>query len=472
MKKLLIYILPLMLLVSCAKSLDDYNIDQKNPDNVSAGSLFANALKQLADNQTSPNVNVNVFRYWVQQWTATSYQDEPRYDYITREVHTAYWTPMYSEILQDLKESRRLTEADAKISDAVKNNRIALTEIASVYTWSVLVNTWGDVPYSQALGDVNQPKYDKSADIYADLLKRLDGAIAQMTPGSNFGPTDLLYNDNTAGWIKFAHSLKLKLAITLADVDEATAKSVIQSSADKAFTSNADNATFKYLKETPNNNPISTDLNSAFTKRQDYIGGKTMIDIMNNLNDPRRPQYFTPINGNYIGGIIGINNTFANFSHISDKIIAPDFPALLLDYPEVELILAEAAARWGIAGTAVDHYNKGITASILYWGGSEAEATAYLAQPKVAYATASANIKEKIGIQKYLALYNRGYDTWVEWRRLDFPVLERAISSVSVIPLRITYPDNERTLNQANVEAASAAMGGDAVSSKIFWDKF
>ena len=487
MKRLLIFILPVVLLASCAKSLDEYNIDQKNPKTVSAGSLFGNALKQLTTNQTTPSVNINVFRFWTQQWTATTYQDEPRYDITTRNIPLNYWTPFYREVLQDLKESKRLTEADATLAAPVKNNRIAVTEIAAVYAWSVLVNTWGDVPYFEALTDQNRPKYDKGADIYADLFKRLDAAIAQMTPGANFGDVDLLYKNNTGAWIKFAHSLRLKLAITLADVDPAKAQSVIQASADKAFASNADNAAFKYLGQTPNNNPVSNSLNAIFTSRQDYVAGATLVDKMNALADPRRPYFFTTVKANaddlvgkYIGGQIGESNGFDDYSHVSDMIIKPDFEALLMDYSEVEFILAEAAARWGIAGSAADHYEKAIKASISYYakaaGASDtqiaAETDAYLKQPAVAYATAKGNYKEKIGEQKYIALYNRGYDSWVEWKRLDFPVLKPATEAESVIPLRLTYPSSERTLNQANVESASAALGGDEVDKKVFWDKF
>jgi hypothetical protein len=473
MKKLLILILPVILLASCAKNLSDYNIDEKNPDVVSAGSLFANSLKQLTDNVTSASVNVNVFRFWIQQWSTTTYQDEPRYNITTRNIPLNFWTPMYREVLQDLGESKRLTNIDASISTQVKNNRLAVIEVTSIYTWSVLVNTWGDIPYSEAFTTINQPKYDKAADIYADLLKRLDAAIALMTSAdSNFGGSDLLYEDNTAAWIKFANSLKLKLGITLADVDEATARTVVQASAAGAFTSNSDNAAFRYLSQTPNNNPVSNDLNPIYTSRQDYVASNVVVNLMNDRNDPRRPFYFTTVGTNYVGGIPGVNNTYANYSHPSDKVIAPNLEALLLDYSEVEFILAEASARWGILGTPAEHYSKAVTASVTYWGGTADVATAYLLNPTVAYATAEGTYKQKIGIQKYLALYNRGYDAWTEWRRLDYPVLAPATGALSVIPKRITYPTSERTLNRASVEAASTAIGGDEVATKLFWDKF
>ncbi len=474
MKRLLIFLVPVLLLASCAKNLEEYNVDQKNPQLVSAGSLFSNAIKAFSDIQASASVNNNNFRFWTQQWAATTYQDEPRYNITSRDIPLNYWTPFYRETLQDLKEARRLTDADEIITAEVKANRVALIEVMSVYTWSVLVNTWGDVPYSEALDiNINKPKYDKAADIYADLFKRLDAAIAQLTPANaTFGSADLIYGGNAAAWLKFAHSLKMKLAITIADADNATARAAIQASFDKGFTSNADNAIFKYQGSTPNNNPVSNSTNPIYTSRQDYVAAKTIIDKMNTNNDPRRPFYFTAVNGAFIGGGQGVSNTFANFSHPSDKMIAPDFPAVLLDYSEVEFILAEAAARWGIAGSPATHYNNAVTASITYWGGTPAQAATYLARPAVAYVNAEGDYKQKIGEQKYLALYNRGNDAWTEWRRLDFPKLQPASGALSVIPLRLTYVTSEYTLNRANVEAATAALGGDDVGKKIFWDKF
>jgi hypothetical protein len=470
MKKLLILILPVVLFASCAKDLGEYNIDQKNPSTVPPGSLFGNALKQMADNQATPSVNSNVLRYWTQQWTSTTYQDEPRYNITTRDIPTNYWNPIYREVLQDLQEAKRLTNEDATLAANVKNNRIAVTEIFSVFAWSVLVNTYGDVPYSEAIGEVNKPKYDKAQDIYADLFRRLDAAIAMATPGANFGSTDLLYDDNTAAWIKFAHSLKMKLALTVADVDAATAQAAITASAASAFTSSADNAGFAYQSALPNINPVASNVSPTFTSRQDYVAGKTIIDIMNSLNDPRRAVYFTPVNGAYVGGIIGSNNNFANFSHVGDEILEPSREHLFMDYAEVEFILAEASARWGILGSAAEHYNKAVTASFDYYGVDGA--AAYLAQPSVAYATATGTYKQKIGTQKYLALYNRGQDLWTEWRRLDFPALTPATNALSVIPLRLTYPRAELNLNKANVEAAAASIGGDAVGTKLFWDIF
>ncbi|HSF46126.1 MAG TPA: SusD/RagB family nutrient-binding outer membrane lipoprotein, partial [Chitinophagaceae bacterium] len=183
--------------------------------------------------------------------------------------------------------------------------------------------------------------------------------------------------------------------------------------------------------------------------------------------------YFTLSNTqDYTGGNYGQSNNYARYSKPSTKITAPDFPGLLMDYSEVEFLLAEAASRgFGVEGTAEEHYNKAITASIEYWGGTEEQAKAYLSQPGVAWSTAEGDWKEKIGVQKWIALYNRGFDAWTEWRRLDYPELTPPPGmDQEDIPVRFTYPVLEQNLNTVNYEAAAGAIGGDVISTRLFWD--
>jgi hypothetical protein len=92
----------------------------------------------------------------------------------------------------------------------------------------------------------------------------------------------------------------------------------------------------------------------------------------------------------------------------------------------------------------------------------------------VAYATAAGDWKQKIGTQAYFAYYVRGLVAYTTWRRLDQPMMNVAptIASVDEIPVRFTYPVREQTLNKANYEAAAAAIGGDDLLTKLFWDKY
>ena len=475
MKKYILLSLAVASLAACRKDLTSLNEETKKPPQATAPTLFSNAVRNLADVLTTPNVNRNVLRLTVQHWATTTYQDEPNYNFTTRNIPQTWWTTLYRDVLADLKESKRLVPNDFTISDGVKKNQTAIVDVMQVYTYSVLVNSFGDVPYSEAL-DINKlfPKYDDAKTIYDDLLKRIDDDLAALnTAEAGFSKAqDLLYAGSISSWIKFANSLKIRLAMTIADVDANKAKAAVENADGGAFSSTSDNALFKYYATTPNNNPIWADL--VQSKRKDFVIANTLMDKMNAMNDPRVPLYFKKNDaGQYVGGVEGSNNTFSNFAKPNDKIAAPDFPTLLLDYVEMEFYRAEAIERgFNISGTAEQHYDNAIRASVLYWGGTNTDADVYLARPDVAYTTATGTWKQKIGTQKWIALYNRPYEGWTEYRRLDYPVLTPPSTANSGFPNRLTYPANEQTLNNTSYTAAAAHIGGDKVETKLFWDKF
>lgn len=472
MKKILICLFSLVFMASCVDSLDEHNIDVKRATDVPAATLFTGAVLNLTDVLTTPNVNTNNIRLYMQQWATTQYVEEPRYNMTGRLIPQNYWNALYRDVLADLKESKRVLTANQTIAEDVKNNQLAQIEIMEVYTWSVLVNSFGDVPYTEALDASNSlPKYDDAQTIYYDILNRLDMALGLIDPAaSGFEDGDVLYNGDMAQWVKFGNSLKLQLGMVIADFDQPKAQALVEAAAGNVLTSNADNAAFPYTSATPNNNPISDNVKGALTSREDFVAASTLVDVMNELDDPRRQYYFSTVDGQFIGGKVGFSNDYAANSTVSDKIAQPDFEAILMGYPEVEFLLAEGVERgFNVGGTASEHYNNAVTASIEYWGGTEAEANAYLAQPEVNYATASGDWKQKIGTQAWIALYNRGYDAWLTWRRLDAPTLLPPLEGL-IVPTRLIYPVNEQTLNPTNRTAAASAIGGDESSTKLFWD--
>jgi hypothetical protein len=479
MKKIfLLLAITVFAISSCKKDFGDLNVDTKKPTAVPAGSLFGYAAKALSDEMASSNVNRNIFRLITQQWTETTYTDETNYDLITRNIPQNFWNDMFLSVLKNLKESQALVPGQniAYVPAAVQKNENASIEILNVYTYAVLTNLYGDIPYSQALNSDNvHPSYDNSAAIYKDLLTRLDKAIGDIdvTQGG-FGASDLLLGDDMAGWKAFGNSLKLRLGMMLADVDPATAKTTVESAAAGAITDNSGNVAFKYLSAPPNTNPIWVDL--VQSGRKDFVAANTLIQLLDSIGDPRVPYYFTvDATGGYTGGSIGDGNNYSTFSKPSATITSPSFENLLFDAAETQFLLAEAVERgWNVgAGTAADHYALGIRASISYWGGSTADADAYLLKPNIAYATAHGTWKEKIGVQKWIALYNRGFDAYTEWRRLDYPILPLPTQSLyPTTPVRFTYPVQEQNLNTDSYNRAATAIGGDKTDTKLFWDKF
>jgi hypothetical protein len=474
MKKIILLLIPVLFAMGCTKDLTTLNNDPKKPLSVTSASLFTKAQHNLVDILTSANVNRNIFRLIEQQWQETTYIDESQYNITTRPIPDNLWNIFYRDVLNNFESSRAAMAID--VTDAVqRQNDIAVLDIMEVYTWHYIVTTFGNVPYSDALNiDNSFPKYDDALTIYTDLLRRLDVDINALTVGRpSLGNADAIYAGDVAQWKKFANSLKLKLAITVADANGALAKTAAESAvASGVFTANEDNAKFPYVSATPNTNPVWVDLIQS--GRLDFVAASTIIDKMNALADPRLPLFFTKDpSGGYSGGTPGVSSAYPNFSHTAVTTTAPDFPGNILDYSEVQFLLAEASARgYNVGSTAAAYYSTAITASILDWGGTATSAAAYLAQPNVAYGTATGNYKEKIGIQKWIAFYNRGIDAWVDQRRLDYPVLQPAEDAVSGFPVRLTYPVKEQTVNTTNRAAAAAAIGGDVVETKLFFDKF
>ncbi|WP_202701690.1 SusD/RagB family nutrient-binding outer membrane lipoprotein [Flavobacterium sp. UGB4466] len=500
MKKIL-YALGIMLLtVSCDdSSLTDLNVDVKNPSVVPPSTLFTNAEKNLTEQLVNTNVNRNIFRLVNQQWTETTYLDESNYNWVTRKISDNHWDRLYAGPLADLSQAKGFLEKDV-ISPTdpefaqktiIKKNQLILIDILMVYTYQILVDTFGDVPYSESLKGSEDylPKYDKAVDIYKDLIVRLNKDIAGLdTSKPAFGSAEVIYKDNLTAWIKFANSIKLKLGINLksSGLESAIADAAIISGAAGGFSSNADNAKLPYMLNLPNTNPLYVDM--VFSGRNDFVVAKPFVDKLVALNDPRKTPYFRPtykdtnaagdlitVTG-YRGGIVGIKNSQSRYTHASDKIKAPDFSGTLLDYAEVQFLLAEAVGRGvAVGGTIASHYNAAILASMEDWGVSPADANAYLAQPAIAYATATGTWQQKVGEQAWYALFNRGFEGWTSTRRLDFPVLTAPASADAAaegkVPSRMAYPIREQTLNATNYTAASTSIGGDKLSTKIFWDK-
>ena len=481
MKKVILTALSILALASCQSNdaYEDLNRDPKNPTKVDASFLYNNATKSLVDQMTSTNVNTNIFRMLGQHWTETTYVDEANYDFNTRNITNAHWSEMYRDVILDLSTAKSNTEATAispTFTQATKESRLAQIEILSVYAWANLVETFGDIPYSQSLnpGTYVLPVYDDAASIYSDLLTRLNAAIPDLT-NSGFGVSDPIYAGNPASWKKFGNSLKLRMGIRIIDVTAMSteAQSAITTAiSGGVFTSNADNAVMKYESASPNTNPVWVDL--VQTGRSDFVIANTLVDFMNDLDDPRRSVYFDQNLGMgvYKGGTYGSVSSFITNTHVSSTVIDPTNPGSLLDYAEVNFYLADAAER-SISGTpasASGFYNKGITASFEQWGATGI--TAYLLNPKVAYATAPGTWQVKIGNQLWLAMYNRGFEAWTAWRTYDMPGFNLPAVSGLPVPTRYTYPISEQNLNKTNYTAAAAAIGGDEQTTKLFWDKF
>ncbi|MEX0316009.1 MAG: SusD/RagB family nutrient-binding outer membrane lipoprotein [Allomuricauda sp.] len=487
MKKLVLTIFSALILFSSCNDerYEDLNINPNSPLTVGSGSLFSASTKAMVDQMTSISVNLNHFRFFAQYVAQRNFSAESNYDLITRNVALNHWGRVYRNVLFDLQDARTRVqeEVDSGLIEAnIGANRTALIDILSVYTWQQMVDTFGNIPYTDALMglDTLQPEYEDAQTIYEDLFTRLDAALSMLdVSASAFGGDDLIYGDNMTNWRKFGNSVKLRLGIRVSEFAPmaTTAQSAIEEAvAAGVFDSNWDNFKLTYESTPPNTNPVWVTMVQS-GRPADYFPSNTIVDYMNDLEDPRRPFYFhdniTDETDNiiYVGGIYGATNDLATTTHLNELITDPTFRGVLLDYSEVSFMLAQASElQFNVGGDAATHYTNGIIACMQDWGVEEEDITTYLNRSDVDYNTAPGTWREKLGLQYWLAMYNRGFAGWTAWRQLDAPALNVAADSQNPVPNRYTYPVEEQTLNGANYTSAAQAIGGDTQQVKVFWD--
>ena len=474
MKKYILTIIALATLWSCQtdEQYEDLNRDPKNPTDVAADFLFTSATVDLSRQMASANVNINIFRFISQYWTATTYVDEPNYNLNNRNIPQNHWNRLYRWVIFNLMDAKEKVEEDETLSEGDKAARIAQIEVLEIYTWQVLVDTFGDIPYSEALSGSEDitPAYDDAATIYEDLISRIATASSNLSAGQGFSGADVLYSGDMGKWEKFANSVQLRLAMQISDANPSLAQSTAEDAySNGVFDSNADNATVAFQTAPPNTNPLWVDL--VQSGRSDYVSANTAVDVLNELEDPRRAAYLDTnlSSGEYRGGIYGGNNSFQNFSHVGDSFREPTHPGILMDYTEVRFLLADAAStenNFEVGGSAEEHYEAAITASMEYWGVSDEEIEDYLSDGDVEYDGS----EEQLATQFWLAMYDNPFQGWNVWRRFDAPEFNLPENTGNDVPVRYTYPINEQNLNNANWSAASDAIGGDEQGTSLFWD--
>ncbi|WCL83047.1 SusD/RagB family nutrient-binding outer membrane lipoprotein [Saprospira sp. CCB-QB6] len=477
-------------ITSCDKQFEELNTNPNQSSSTATSFLLTNAEKTMMDLTWDEWFNSRRGNQLAQYWASNQYSNESRYQFRVG-ITNDYWSLFYARSLQDLQEIIDLNSGD-NAADYVgfgKNeNQIAIAQILQTWLFQNMTDCWGPIPYSQALkgAEFPLPNYDSQEDVYVGMLATLDAAIAAIDESDNSVQGDVIYNGNMTQWKKFANALKMRVALRMADTNRgAEAQAAFEAAAPNSFTSNADNAIFPYQSSDPNINPQAED----YRTRNDFAASNTMVDELLRLNDPRVGFYYEPASatGTYVGEVYGLSEsnaaltTDAEVSQRSQSILANDAPGIFLDYAQICFMKAEAAARgWGVSGSAEDHYNAGIEASMNYWDDGSLSATDisnYIAQADVDYNTLIGNgetWQQVIGRQKWIALYMQGVQGWAEWRRLDFGILQSPADGTldgTDIPTRMKYPLDEQTLNAESYADGVIKLGGaDNQDTKLWWD--
>lgn len=457
-------------LSSCNDSLLDINIDPNNPTAVPAENLLTQAQFTLFNTMQGTGLNQGWGMLMVQHWAQNEYTQQSIY-VVDGNSFDGSWTTFYAGILNELKLARDIVAGNDGAAQ-IQANQLAIIDLLSAYTFQVIVEMWGDIPYTQALNpEFPNPAYDSEELIIKDLLTKMDAAVASMTPSaSSFNSGDIVFNGDVAAWKRLGASMLLRFAMRVSDVDSGLADQYVKKAIGYGvIASNDDNGVFTFSDDPALANPLY--VNNILGNRDDYAVTDILINTLADKGDPRLTVYAKPIpSGDIVGMPYGLmdSEAFALKDGTSRPATIREIraPHIIMDYAETSFLLAEAVERGYTSGDAGEHYANGVTASMNFWGIDDADSiAAYIA----ANGYDSANWKASIGGQKWLAFYGSGIQAWAEQRRLDQPVLPvPAAADIPNIPVRLPYPISEEERNGTQLRAITS--NPNDMSTKLWWD--
>jgi hypothetical protein len=397
-----------------------------------------------------------------------------------------------------------LTDVINKTKDLpTRSNLYNMARIWRAYVFEVLVDTYGDVPYSLAgrgfLEGIYLPKYDDNKTIYDDLLKELDEATKALDATKTIETGDLFYKGNIVQWKKLGNSLILRVAMRYGKTDAAKAQQYVTVAFNGGvMQSNADNAIIPF--NSTFNHPSANVYQG--TERANYYLAKPFVDYLQSTNDPRLAviavKYAIPGNplatagaedtnpANQQGMPIGYNDpgktgSAWKYSQLNRRTVAKiDIPEFFITNAQTQLLLAEAAQKGWVTGSAAGFYNAGVRAHMDQMKQFDVLATIPVASQD-AYLSANpfnpAQALQQINTQYWIASFQNGSEAWANFRRSGFPALasnpypSADPAVVGGFIHRLVYPVREKSVNTVNYNEAVSRMGADNMATRVFWDK-
>ncbi|MCP4311536.1 MAG: SusD/RagB family nutrient-binding outer membrane lipoprotein [Bacteroidetes bacterium] len=393
----------------------------------------------------------------------------------------------YQGHLKDLQVAMKLA------AEAEDDNWLAVAKIMTAFSYHIITDSYGDIPYSEALmaDDVENPnifpKYDSQQSIYADLIVQLKAANAMIDVDENIGGSDLVFSGDMMKWKKYANSLLLRVYMRMSRVDPTTAQAGIEEIAGNSTSypviDDATDAAFKYWL--PEDATYRSPFYMLDTPEQRAVQQNSMaeyiVEFMKARNDTVRLAVYADTaanNGEFLGlplGTLGFNAPDLSLEGV-EEFQSDDTPTRLFRYSEVLFIYAEAALNgWNVGMTAEEAYNAAIQASFDEYG---IEIGDYLSEPNVDF-NSGADQRELIGDQKWCAMFPDGYQAFAEIRRTGYPTYVATTEPVeSLYPgngvmSRLPYPYAEAIDNPDALAAALAAQPGiidEKFGAGVWWD--
>ncbi len=508
--KVIALVAGLFVATSCDKDFQEVNTNPNDPESVPASLLLPTIIQNPVNEVASLAWGYgNV----VMQYSAKiQFTNEDRYN----------WGPAgdpYGTFYNALRDVNNIIILSGETDQP---QYVGIAKIMRSWMYSFMTDTYGDLPYSEATSakeGVNLPAFDTQESIYQGVLAELAEANTLLANATGSVSGDILFGGDLLKWRKFANSLRLRIYMRLSDRNDPSSnmQAILSNlDANPIFEGNEDNAALQYLPDAPNQQPLYTTRSGSF---DEYRLSVNMETTLKSMNDPRLFAYAQPTTDSGAGIIgdfdqyAGVPNGLADEEALAyspsgdpaqggsnfisriglmyscracnpDRASATAAQAVIMSYSELQFILAEARERGFITtGSAETYYLNGINSSFDYYverlsegGFSEileviSPDASFFTQSEVSYTGTTEEKLQKIGTQKWLALFFNGMEAWFDWRRTGIPTITPGPGAVQpTVPVRFMYPSGAQALNAASYAAAVARQGEDALTTRVWWD--
>jgi len=487
----------------CTKDFSDTNTNKNNPTSVTPDLLLSGVIRNMMNQQVGEAWSIG--NLVAQYHAKIQFVNEDRYLW---NEQNGVWNAVYGN-------NRNLQNILVAVEADPKSPYLGVGLILKSWMFSLVTDAYGDAPYKEAgkakTEGLYAPVYDTQEEIYTGILADLKRANELLATSGTGLSGDILFGGGASSiikWRKLANSLRLRMLMRISKKKNVNAEmqAIVGDPANNPiFIGNADNAELKYFVAAPNQFPLYGARVGSF---DEIRLSKTLSDRLIALNDTRlnvfgrasqvsiaagTPKIEGIPNGlgdvaalNYNGGPQGVSRVGYTFACLvcndaGQAVADPSAPrGILMNYAELQFILAEAREKGMItSGSADTYYTNGITANFDYWralvpsqyGLNVNMPVGYLTQAAVAYDGAQADKLAKIALQKWIALYFNGLEAWFDWRRTGMPEIVPGAANLNgnKVPVRYIYPLSEQSLNAANRQKAVAAQGGtDDLNTKMW----
>lgn len=495
-------------LCCCTDNFEEYNTNPYEPHSLNPPMLFATMITtginvQQNDNQMIDQMVAGPFSGYLtmaNSWGGSNFNTFNQTESWNQIPFNTPFEKFYSNYFK------------LETATGGKGHYWAMAKLLRVNTMLRVTDCYGPIPYSQVANGKTAVAYDSQEDVYKHMFEDLDYVIQMLgefvdevgglKPLEGYDP---VYNGDYNKWMRFANSLKLRLAVRISNVSPELARTKAEEAvkSTRGLIDTNDNNAYVGVGAEPN--PLWLVASSWGEIRINA----TIASYMKGYSDPRSAVYFTTskLGGDspYMGmrsGLEGVKP--ATYSGYSMPNYEQKDGMLMFCAAETAFLRAEGALRgWDMGGSARDFYEQGVKLSFdqrKVSGADEYLANAvavpepfvdpvnpakcnYTPKTKITIAWnegASTEEKlERIITQKWIANFPLGFEGWADYRRTGYPEVFPSVSNLSngVIDTnrqlrRLPFPLSEKQGNSANVSAAVSMLGGpDTGATDLWWAK-